>query len=307
MTFFASRNAARPSIGAGPAGEPAFMAYARRGRNSPVRYGLTLVLGLALMMALGAVVLAVLELVTDLPADLAARMQDPRRFDWFFGSLGLTFLVALAGMLAACRLVLRKGLSDLLGDWRWSSWLSGAGVWIIVLSLAALSDYLIAPGGFRISAGPETLRLLAWAAPALLVQTFAEEVIFRGFVTQGLLLGVRSVLPAAVLSGIAFGAMHIPNGGPQAASATLLGIVLALVVIRTGSLAFASGLHFANNLFGAVVLVSAQDVFAGVPALVTQSTPHLMWWDTLVAALALAGLALFILRSPRFAPQPPGG
>lgn len=306
MTFFASRNTARPPLAATPAGEPAFMAYARRGRNTPLRYALTLVLGLGFMMALGAVVLGVLELVSDLPADLAERMQDPRRFDWFFGSLGLTFLVALAGILGACRLVLRKGLSDLLGDWRWSSWLNGAGLWIVILSLAALTDYLIAPEGFRISAGPETLRLLTWAAPALLVQTFAEEVIFRGFITQGLLLGVRAVLPAAILSGIVFGAMHIPNGAPQAASATLLGIVLALVVIRTGSLAFASGLHFANNLFGAVVLVSAQDVFAGVPALVTQSTPHLMWWDTLVATLALAGLALFILRSHRFAPSSGG-
>ena len=78
--------------------------------------------------------------------------------------------------------------------------------------------------------------------------------------------------------------------------ATAFGVVLAIIAIRTGSIAFASGLHFANNIFAATVLVSAGDAFRNTPGLFTQATPHLMWWDTAVGVLALVAVAWFVTR-----------
>jgi membrane protease YdiL (CAAX protease family) len=132
------------------------------------------------------------------------------------------------------------------------------------------------------------LTLALAAAAGLLVQTFCEEFFFRGLITQGLLLWLKRPWPAAIVSGLLFGALHIANGPQQALNAVAFGIVCSMLAIRTGGIAFTWGLHLANNYFGAVVVVSAGDVFKGSPGLFTQNTPQLMWWDLSLAVLALA-------------------
>ena len=174
--------------------------------------------------------------------------------------------------------------------------LLGAGLWLFMDAIMSWADMTAAPSGFRWSAAPGTLLLAACAAPALAVQTFTEEVLFRGYVTQGLLLATRRTVPTALISGLLFGALHIPNGWPQAANAVLFGIILALIAMRVGGIAFTYGIHLANNLFGAVVLVSGGDAFKGSPGLFTQNTPQLMWWDALVGAAALAAVAVLVYR-----------
>jgi hypothetical protein len=78
-------------------------------------------------------------------------------------------------------------------------------------------------------------------------------------------------------------------------NATVVGVVTALIAIRTGGIAFTYGLHLINNLFGAVVVVSSSDVFKGSPGLITQTTPNLMWWDVGSGAVMLALVAWLIL------------
>jgi membrane protease YdiL (CAAX protease family) len=166
-----------------------------------------------------------------------------------------------------------------------------------VLICAALVDFAIAPKGFRFAATGETPALMLAAGMGLAVQTFAEEFVFRGYLTQGLLVATRRTLPTVLMSGLLFGAMHIPNGWPQAASATVFGVVLAVIAIETGGIAFTSGLHLANNLFGAVVLISSGDAFRGSPGVLTQTTPQLMWWDTAVGAAGLLAVAAWVVRT----------
>ena len=89
---------------------------------------------------------------------------------------------------------------------------------------------------------------------------------------------------------------------PQAVGATAFGVVTALVTIRTGSIAFSYGLHVVNNLFEAVFVVSAVDVFKGSPGLVTQNTPQLLWWDLGAAVVALVALA-WLVRAGKGEPR----
>jgi len=138
------------------------------------------------------------------------------------------------------------------------------------------------------------------------VQTFSEELIFRGYLTQGLYLALKKPLPAAIASGLLFGAVHISNGVSQSINAAVFGIVCAMIAIRTGGIALTWGLHLANNYFGAVVVVSGNDVFRGTPGIFTQNTPQLTWWDLALAVLALAGMLWLIFRQPYFAAKPDG-
>ncbi len=114
----------------------------------------------------------------------------------------------------------------------------------------------------------------------------------------------RRTVPAALISGVLFGAMHIPNGLPQAVSATVFGVVLAAIAIRTGGIAFTFGLHLANNLFGAVVVVSSGDAFRGSAGVVTQNTPQLMWWDAAAGVVGLLLVAALVYRGAARKPSP---
>lgn len=270
-----------------------YLDYARRGSNAPWRYAVAIAVAIVATMIAGVGLTLVLELAHLVPADLAEQMQHPGNPAVFFISTGCIFGLLALGFALAARLIHHKRALDLVGDWSWAGFGRGYGIWLVALAAGALIDFAISPKGFSVSASDRTLSLALSALAGLAVQTFAEEYIFRGYLTQGLLLALKRPLVASLVSGLIFGAMHIPNGAPQAASATLFGVVLAMIAIRTRGIAFTWGLHFANNTFAAVVLVSSGDAFRGSPGLFTQDTPHLQWLDVAVGggALILLGWA----------------
>jgi membrane protease YdiL (CAAX protease family) len=265
-----------------------FLEYARRGRNTWPRCLFAIILAVVGWAILSIAIGVVLMLTHILPRDLAAEMQKPAHPVLFFLGNGVTFASIVAAFIAAFWLIQRKTPADIIGQWTWTKFAAGLGVWTACLIVMTLADLMIHPGGFRWTASGATTALAVSALFGLGVQTFAEEFVFRGYLTQQLLLATKRPWAAAILSGLVFGAMHIPNGAPQCANAILFGVIASLIAIRTGGIAFTWGLHLINNLFGAVIVVSAGDVFNGAPALITQTTPDLMWWDVSLGVLLLA-------------------
>jgi membrane protease YdiL (CAAX protease family) len=273
-----------------------FLTYARRGQNAWWRYLLASLLAIVLLVVLVAATSWGLINAHLISRQTALDLVNPARPVTFFLGNGVIFGLLVAAFALAIGLIHRKNPLDLLGDWRWRSFALGLGVWTACLCALTLVDVVLRPSGFRWSATPQTGGLALAALFGLGVQTFAEEYVFRGYVTQGLLLATKRPLAAAVLSGLIFGALHIPNGAPQWANATLFGVVAALIAIRTGGLAFTFGMHLINNLFGAIVVVSASDVFKGAPGLFTQATPNLVWSDLVLGVAILAVPAYVALR-----------
>jgi len=274
----------------------AFLALAGRGQNAWWRY---LVSGIAACI-FATLMLSVLSFglmkARLLPSDLAAQLQQPKDAPIFFLGMGVAFGALAIGLMAATALFQRKRPGDIIGRWRWPLFFWGFGIWAGLQSVLALIDFLVAPRGFSVSVSTGTGALAISALAGLSAQTFAEEFIFRGYITQGILLATKRSLPAAVISGLFFGALHIPNGIPQAINAVVFGIVCALIAIRTGGICLTFGLHLVNNLFGAVVLVSTSDVFKNSPGLLTQNTPQLLWSDLWLTSLALLVLLWLALR-----------
>lgn len=264
-----------------------YLELAGRGRTDWWRYPLTTLAALGLWLVLMTAILFALEQARLMPADITSELIQPTHVAVFYGATGGLFGLLLASFALVIRVLHAKSFADIVGRWSWRRWAIAFGVWLAICVVSAVVDYLIEPGGFSRTLGPATLALALWSTPSLAIQTFTEEFIFRGYVTQGLLLATRRPLATAILSGLAFAALHIPNGWPQAASAAAFGVITALIAIRTGGLAVTWGLHFANNLFGAIVIVSADDVFRGSPAVFTQATPNLMWLDAVVPFVAL--------------------
>jgi sodium transport system permease protein len=112
--------------------------------------------------------------------------------------------------------------------------------------LEGMTDFLQADSLSRVL----WLLVLVAVTPAI-----CEEVLFRGV----FLSGIRSRLTplrAIVLNGIVFGAFHVPFATVyRLLPSTILGMLLAWVVLRTRSLWPAVLMHFANN--GSIVILAS--------------------------------------------------
>jgi membrane protease YdiL (CAAX protease family) len=274
-----------------------FLEYASRGKNAWWRYILACVgaFPIAVIVTLGAVAgLSVLGVPTF---RMIAELRHPSSGTNFLLAAGFAFGTQLIAFAISVAVVQRKSPGDMVGRWHWSLFGFGAVLWLAFSCLSTLLDFLIEPRGFRFSMSGATPLFALGALATLFIQTFTEEFIFRGYLTQGILLALKRPLPAAIVSGLLFGSLHIPNGFPQAVNAVFFGTICSLIAIRTGGIALTFGVHLVNNWFGAVVDVSADDVFKGSAGIFTQNTPNLDWSDVAASVVGLIVLLWLVSRT----------
>ena len=260
---------------------------------------MTIILAFLVQIIATIVIYVVLIFNGMAPAKLTSALQDPAQPVYFFSMIGFSFVTLLIGFILGGRLFHKKSVADYTGRWKWPHFALGLWVWAVVLGIDAGLGYLISPTGFQLNKAPFVPEIVGLIFVSLAVHTFTEEFVFRGYITQALLRLFRQPVPTAIISGLIFGAFHIPNGWIQAGSATILGIGLALIAIKTGNLAFGYGIHLINNLSGAVIVVSGRDVFKGAPGLVIQNTPNLDVLDIGVVSVALVLILLVLFRPNR--------
>jgi hypothetical protein len=135
--------------------------------------------------------------------------------------------------------------------------------------LSALATPLL-PALEQATAWDVWLRFLPFALLGILVQTGAEELFFRGYLQGHLAARFGQPLIYMVLPTIAFGFAHYSPAADLGANAWLIlvvtgyfGLIASDLTARTGSLGFAWGLHFANNVL-AILLISVMGGLNGL-------------------------------------------
>ncbi|MCC5955968.1 MAG: CPBP family intramembrane metalloprotease [Natronohydrobacter sp.] len=113
------------------------------------------------------------------------------------------------------------------------------------------------------------LMFLPLALIGLLIQTGAEELVFRGYMQQQLAARFASRWIWMVLPSVIFGLVHYAPD-EMGDSVWLLvfvtgffGLIMADLTARSGSIGMAWGLHFANNLF-AILLFTTGEALDGL-------------------------------------------
>lgn len=180
------------------------------------------------------------------------------------------FCGLIVGLWAAVRIVHRRGFSTLIGPGPQAlrQFVIGALVLLLVYGVGgALWVSLV--GGPVAGLSPQTW--LVWLLPLvvlLVIQTGAEELIFRGYLQQQLAARFQNRLVWLILPSVAFGMLHYEpetmraNAWLVVAATALFGLVAADLTARTGSLGMAWGLHFANN-FVALLLLAPSGEMSG--------------------------------------------
>jgi membrane protease YdiL (CAAX protease family) len=177
---------------------------------------------------------------------------------------------------------------------------------ILGLNLLLLPLYLSDPAITSHQPIVQTLAYLPFALPLVLLQTGAEELLFRGYLQQQLAARFHSPVVWMGLPSALFAALHYApqDYGGNAFYIVVwtfaFGLFAADLTARTGHLGAAIGLHFANNLAAMLLVaikgdldglalwtidVSLTDPAAVLPILVTDFLGMFIAW--LLARLAL--------------------
>ncbi|MCI0650524.1 MAG: ABC transporter permease subunit [Planctomycetes bacterium] len=178
-----------------------------------------------------------------------------------------------------------------------------AGAFLIAAWLASFTeDWLGKPQALE-----EMLRSLTRAAGPLgsvlliaLVPAICEETLCRGY----LLAGLRARLHAAaavLISALCFALLHVDLS--RLVTTMAMGAVLAIVVLRSGSIAPAIAIHFLNNALALTLSGAYRDSFPDAPLAHWGSATLALLERLPAAALPVAGGALLaaglVIMAPR--------
>ncbi len=145
---------------------------------------------------------------------------------------------------------------------RWSRVFFGLGLWFILGCLGEAVMYFKSPEiyTFQFQLKP-FLVLLLICLTLLPIQTSLEELVFRGYLLQGLASLFKNAWIPIIITSILFGAIHSSN--PEIAKYGFwqmqcyyftAGAFLAIITIMDDGLELALGVHAATNMFGALML-----------------------------------------------------
>ena len=220
--------------------------------------------------------------------------------EWLLIAAPVLVLLRLGRIDVAATLRLhRPGALRLLG-----ALLAGLSAWYLVGVLVERLQERVLP------MPPEMLRelqqtlfgsgrpLFVDLAALALSPAICEELLFRGLLLRVSWPALRA--PAAVLlNGVLFGMFHLSVY--RFASTFLLGALLALIVIRSGSILPAMLFHFLNN--GAALVVGRMMARSGSSAAEPALTPG---WLIAAAVVLAAGLLLVLRPAPSAPPDRSG-
>jgi membrane protease YdiL (CAAX protease family) len=166
-----------------------------------------------------------------------------------------SFVIPAMAVIAVTRLLHDRPAGTLFGPRPWRTVSDALRVALPILGLSlVLLPFALADGQTLRHLSPgHALAYLPAALPAILVQTGAEELVFRGYLQQCLAARFRSPIAWMVLPSMLFAAGHYDPAtfGADAPLvviwAGVFGIAAADLTARTGGIGAAIGLHFASN------------------------------------------------------------
>ena len=178
-----------------------------------------------------------------------------------FVLLNLGFLVGLIGIWIVVKRLHRKTLTQVTTgrksfDWSRSLYAAVVGLCVLILITLAYRFLLGVEVTFE---SPSLWLYLPFVLIALVlipIQTSFEEVLFRGYIMQGLSLLTRNRPVLALVTAVIFTVPHLLNPEPQAYGVAVYilmiispGIFLAALMLLDGGIELAAGYHAINNLF----------------------------------------------------------
>jgi membrane protease YdiL (CAAX protease family) len=196
----------------------------------------------------------------DNPMDLSVYGIDP--------NLGLVlillpFLVGLITIVLLFKPLHKRSFKQIINGTdtvRWNRFFFGVICWGIISAIYLFGDFFLNPNNYVLNFSVSAFIPLVIISVLLIpIQTTFEEVLFRGYLTQGVAAWTKSRWAAILLPATLFGLMHSFNPEikefgfwlaiPQY---IIYGLVFGLITILDDGIELALGVHAINNVFTSI-------------------------------------------------------
>lgn len=184
--------------------------------------------------------------------------RTPRDVTLFLGSFAVMILAVVLATIWPARRPMTTLIGNVPNAWRdfWRVLWGALPLMVLMFACSLALDATVSPY-------QPLMQILPWlpiAILALLIQTSAEELVFRGYIMAQLAARFSHPVIWLGLPAIVFGALHYDGAsyGAQAwivcAATALFAVIAGDLTARTGNLGAAIALHFANNFFAMVLI-----------------------------------------------------
>lgn len=276
-----------------------YLEIAREGKNSPWRYAISFFLIIFLTLFCTIVMMGFV-LIRESTIDL--EQLPPVTILWI---AMFPFGFSILGLWIGMRFLHNRRMITLVNPRqiiRVKNIILSALVWLLLCGASDLLMGLMQPGNIVWTF--DLHRFLPFMLTALIlvpIQILAEELIFRGYLTQmvGLLSSNQWVV--ILLPGIIFGSLHGMN--PEALSYQFvpvmvyyvgMGVFLGWLTLKSQGLELAIGVHLANNLYASLITTFPDSAIPS-PALFTYQEYDEI--AALIVFIAMVGLYIYFLRN----------
>lgn len=190
------------------------------------------------------------------------------------------FILAFIAIIALVKPLHERNFSTVLNGGRKTRWgriFFSALVWIAISLVWMIYSLKTDPGNFRLNNTTNSLIVLAVLALVMIpFQAAFEEILFRGYLMQGIAVWTRNRWLPILITSVLFGLMHGLNPEvKQYGFLTMMpqyiffGLVFAVLTMFDDGIEVAIGAHAANNIFLSV-LVTHSDMALQTPAMYEQ-------------------------------------
>lgn len=181
------------------------------------------------------------------------------------------FVFAFGGFLIGLKAIHKKTLTSVLTGYqkfRFKRFWFAFAVWGAMLVFTVLVNFIIEPGSltFNFNAGGFIVSLLLMLV-FMPLQTGVEEVVFRGYLLQGLSQLFKNGIIPIIITSVLFGLAHISNPEVQEYGTGIMlsyyigfALFMGVLTLLDEGLELAFGIHFANNIISSILVMQPHSV-----------------------------------------------
>ena len=285
-----------------------FIDYCNKGKFDAKRVVLTLLLVVFVYLASSS--LLFIDLSLNFPnadvlnessiKELSLLMGKNRLFLWMMLPFSFVFITLLVCLTKIHKLPLLKIFTS-RDAFDWKRFFVAFSLWSLMVIVVTSFELMLNDDFEIIFNAQKFLTLFCLSLMLLPIQTSAEELMFRGYILQGLKQRTGSAIQSIVISGLMFGMMHIANpeiikmGYHVLLYYVAVGIVLGFIVYFDSGLELSLGFHAANNLITALLITADWQAFQ-TDAIIKDNNPPGNGYLGIFLASIMLSLFFLIIR-----------
>ena len=218
----------------------------------------------------------------------------------------LTFLGGLIALFIGIKYIHKRKIVTLITSREkmdWSRFFYAFTVWALIGLLMLAIDYMVEPETYVWNFKPIPFFILLLVSFLLLpIQTSMEELLFRGYLMQGLGTWFKNALVPLIFTSVIFGLLHGLNPEVEKLGwITMIyyigtGFLLGIITLMDEGTELSLGFHAANNVIAAVLVTTDWTVFQTEALFIDTSEPTANW-EMYVPVFILFPLVLVIFST----------